>query len=298
MPRRRLDSADAMLVLANVLWSLNYATTKYAFGAWNPLAFAALRFLLAGALFASFVRWREGSLSVRRADVRLVVAAAAVGILGNQLTFNYAIENTTAGNTALILGSAPAFAALFAMMAGHERVGRRHWLALGVSVAGVALVVQGGSGVQGAGYLGDVLAVGAALTWAAYSVMLRPLFARYSASRISALMIVIGGVMLFPFGLPRSCRRTGGRSGPCMWSAFGYSAIFPLVVTNVLYFRSLRRIGASRATLYMYLQPFLGVVFAAILIGEQVTAVQVLGGVVIVTGVSLGKLFPGATVRE
>jgi drug/metabolite transporter (DMT)-like permease len=298
VPRRRLDSADAMLVLANVLWSLNYATTKYAFRAWNPLAFAALRFLLAGALFASFVRWREGSLSVRRADMRLVIAAAAVGILGNQITFNYAVENTTAGNTALILGASPAFAALFAMTAGHERVGRRHWLALGVSVAGVALVVQGGSGVHGAGYLGDVLAIGAALTWAAYSVMLRPLFARYSASRISALMIVLGGMMLLPFGLPQMVTQDWGSLQPLHVSAFAYSAIFPLVVTNVLYFRSLRRIGASRATLYMYLQPFLGVMFAALLIGERVTLVQVLGGVVIVAGVSLGKLFPGATVRE
>ena len=55
-------------------------------------------------------------------------------------------------------------------------------------------------------------------------------------------------------------------------------------------------VGAARATLYMYLQPFLGVMFAALLIGEQVAPVQVLGGVVIVTGVSLGKLFPGATI--
>ncbi len=287
-----------MLVLANVLWSLNYATTKYAFREWNPLAFAALRFLLAGALFASFVRWREGSLSVRRSDVRLVLACAAVGILGNQLTFNYAVENTTAGNVALILGAAPAFAALFAMMAGHERVGRRHWLALGVSVAGVALVVQGGAGVQGAGYFGDLLAVGAAVTWAAYSVMLRPLFARYSAARISALMIVVGGLMLLPFGLPQLISQDWGALGPLYVGAFAYSAIFPLVVTNLLYFSSLRRIGASRATLYMYLQPFLGVLFAALLIDEQVTLLQFLGGVVIVGGVSLGKLMPGATVRE
>jgi drug/metabolite transporter (DMT)-like permease len=162
-------------------------------------------------------------------------------------------------------------------------------------VAGVALVVQGGAGVHGAGYLGDVLAIGAALTWAAYSVMLRPLFARYSASRISALMIVLGGMMLLPFGLPQMVTQDWGSLQPLHVSAFAYSAIFPLVVTNVLYFRSLRRIGASRATLYMYLQPFLGVMFAALLIGERVTLVQVLGGVV---SVSLGKLFPGATVRE
>lgn len=295
--RGRFGTADAMLVVANVLWSLNYATTKYAFGWWLPLAFSFSRFAVAGVLFSVVVLRREGSLRVHRADVPLVLAAAAVGILGNQLTFSYAVDNTTAGNVALILGAAPAFAALFAMLAGHEHVRPRHWMALGVSVAGLGLVVQGGAGVAGAGYLGDLLAVGAALTWAAYSVMLRPLFGRYSAARISALMIVIGGTMLFPFSLSQLLAQDWSLP-PLAVSAWAYSAVFPLLVTNLLYFRALRTIGASRATLYMYLQPFLGALFAAWLLGEQVTGLQILGGAVIVGGVSMGRLMPGATVRE
>ena len=286
-----------MLVVANVLWSLNYATTKYAFGWWLPLAFSFSRFAVAGLLFSAVVLRREGSLRVSRSDVPLVVAAAGVGILGNQLTFTYAVDNTTAGNVALILGAAPAFAALFAMLAGHEHVRPRHWLALGVSIAGLGLVVQGGAGVAGAGYLGDLLAVGAALTWATYSVMLRPLFGRYSAARISSLMIIVGGTMLFPFSLTQLLSQDWSLP-PLAWSAWVYSAIFPLLVTNLLYFRALRRIGAARATLYMYLQPFLRALFAAILLGEQITALQVAGGAVIVLGVSLGQLMPGATVRE
>jgi drug/metabolite transporter (DMT)-like permease len=244
------------------------------------------------------VLWREGSLRVRRSDVKLVVATAAVGILLNQLTFNYAVDKTTAGNTALILASAPAFAALFASLAGHEHVQRKHWLALGVSVAGVGLVIQGGSGVAGVSLVGDLLAVGAAITWAAYSVMLRPLFGRYSAARISALMVSIGSVMLLPFGLPQMHEQDWAGISGLHWAAWGYSIIFPVLVTNLLYFRALRTIGASRATLYMYLQPFLGALFAAWLLGEQVTGLQILGGAVIVGGVSMGRLMPGATVRE
>jgi len=289
---RRLDSADAMLVVANVLWALNYAITKSAYDAWQPLAFSATRFAVAGLLFSLLVLWREGSLHVRRADIRLVLAAAFVGILLNQLTFAYAVDNTTAGNVALILASAPAFAALFAMVAGHEHVTRRQRQPV------AALVVEGGAGVKGAGYLGNLLAVGAAVTWAAYSVMLRPLFARYSAARISALMISIGAAMELPFALPQLISQDWGSIQAVHISAWVYSALGPLLLTNLLYFRSLRRIGASRATLYMYLQPFLAVVFAALLISEQVTALQVAGGIVIVVGVSLGRLMPGATVRE
>jgi len=296
--RRSPDSADAMLVLANVLWSLNYATTKYAFGAWLPLAFASTRFVVAGTLFAAVV-WRlEGSLRVRRSDVPLVVATAAVGILLNQLTFNYAVDRTTAGQTALILASAPAFAALFATLAGHEHVRARHWGALSVSVAGVLLVIEGGSGVAGVSLLGDLLAVGAAVTWAGYSVMMRPLFGRYTASRISALMLLIGGAMLLPFGAPQLAEQDWGNVHGLYLGAWVYSTIGPLLITNILYFRALRGIGASRATLYMYLQPFLGALFAALLLGESVTALQLLGGAVIVGGVSMGRLLPGATVRE
>jgi drug/metabolite transporter (DMT)-like permease len=249
-----------MLVLANVLWSLNYATTKLAFRGWNPLAFALSRFMVAGVIFSAYVWWREGSLAIRRADMPLLVAASAVGICLNQLTFNYAVDNTTAGNVALILASAPAFAALFASALRHEHVRPRHFAALGVSAIGVGIVIQGGSGVHG--------------------------------------FSLIGGFMLAPFGIPQALSQDWGRLGAVSLSTWAYSTVFPLLVTNLLYFRSLRRVGASRATLYMYLQPFLGALFAAALIGESVTPVQVAGGVVIVLGVSLGQLLPGAALRE
>ena len=58
-----------MLVLANVLWSLNYATTKYAFERWNPLAFSGMRFTIAGLAMAAIVLRLEGSLRVARRDV-------------------------------------------------------------------------------------------------------------------------------------------------------------------------------------------------------------------------------------
>jgi drug/metabolite transporter (DMT)-like permease len=48
-------------------------------------------------------------------------------------------------------------------------------------------------------------------------------------------------------------------------------------------------VGAARATLYMYLQPFLGAVFAAWLLGENLVAIQLIGGAVIVGGVALGR---------
>jgi len=278
-----------MLVAANVIWSLNYATTKYAFERWSPIAFSGLRFATAGIALALFVRWREGGLGVDRSDVRLVVLCGVVGIFLNQLTFTYAVDYTAAANVALILAAAPAFAAVFAVMLGHERVRPAHWLALGVSLVGVGLVVVGGSDLAGFSLRGDLLAVGAALTWAAYTVMLRPLLGRYSAIRISALVILVGAVIMAPVTVVQVANQDFDSLRRLDWAAWLYSTIGPLLVTNWLYFRALHRVGAARATLYMYLQPFLGAVFAAWLLGEKLVAVQLIGGGVIVGGVALGR---------
>lgn len=286
---RRPDPADGMLVAANVIWSLNYATTKYAFERWSPIAFSGLRFATAGIALALIIRLREGGIGVERRDVRLVVLCGIVGIFLNQLTFTYAVDYTAAANVALILGSAPAFAAVFAVVFGHERVRPAHWLALAVSLVGVALVVVGGSNLAGFSLRGDLLAVGAALTWAAYTVMLRPLFGRYSAGRISALVILIGATVMAPVTVVQVANQDFGALTRLDWGAWAYSTIGPLLVTNWLYFRSLHRVGAARATLYMYLQPFLGAVFAAWLLGEKLVAVQLVGGAVIVGGVALGR---------
>lgn len=286
---RRVEAADGMLVLANVIWSLNYAVTKYALERWSPLAYSGLRFATAGLLLMAIVRIREGAVGVARRDVPLVVACASTGILANQLTFTYAVHYTAAANVALILASAPAFAALFAVGLRHERVRRAHWGALAISLGGVALVVQGGSGLRGFSLRGDLLALGAAVTWAAYTVMLRPLFARYSANRLSALVIVIGAAMLSPFTAVQAGAQDFGSLGWLRWAGWAFAVVGPLLVTNWLYFTALDRIGAARATLYMYLQPFLGAVFAAWLLGERLTATQLAGGVVIVGGVALGR---------
>jgi drug/metabolite transporter (DMT)-like permease len=61
------------------------------------------------------------------------------------------------------------------------------------------------------------------------------------------------------------------------------------VITNVLWFRSLDRIGPSRATLATNLQPFVAAVFAVVLLSETLTAIQVAGGVLIAAGILVAR---------
>ncbi len=111
-----------MLVAANLLWGANYAMSKFAYGAWNPLAFSVTRFLIAGVICTALVRRHEGPPRIARAHIPMLLGCAAVGITANQLFFTTATDHTTAGNVVLIMTASPALAAFFAMVAGHEHV--------------------------------------------------------------------------------------------------------------------------------------------------------------------------------
>ena len=74
-----------------------------------------------------------------------------------------------------------------------------------------------------------------------------------------------------------------------MWVCLAYAVIGPLVLTNILWFKAVSRVGPSRATLVANLQPFIAAVFALVLLSESITPVQVAGGLLIGGGILLAR---------
>ncbi len=281
-----------MLLTTVVLWSLNYTATKYVLEhGFRPLAYSATRFGAAAVLFAAFTFAVERSFRVRRKDVWLILAAAGVGIWLNQMSFVYAIKLTSASTVALILGMTPIFAALFSFAGGLERPTQRFWLAAAVSFGGAALVALGSGGGLSTSLKGDALAVGTAATWALYSVLVAPLMRRYSPYRISALVLLIGWCAVALTGLPQLGSQDFNFGWP-VWLVLAFATLGPLFLTNILWFRSIHRVGPSRATLFANIQPFVAAVFALLLLSERMTVLQVGGGILIGAGILLSRRRP------
>ena len=288
---RRIQSVDVMLLTTVLLWALNFTVTKYVLThGFKPLAYSALRYGGAALLFSGLTYRMEGTLSVRRRDLPLLLVAAGIGVWVNQITYMYAVKLTTATTVALILGSTPIFAALIARAAGLERLSRIFWLASLVSFGGVALVAAGSGGGVSGDVTGDVLAVGAAATWAAYSVIVAPLMRGYSPYQISAVVLFVGWVPLVATGSGQLASQDWGAVGWLDWVCLGYALLGPLVLTNVLWFRAIDRVGPSRATLFANLQPFVAAIFALAILSEKITWLQILGGVAIGAGILLCRV--------
>lgn len=288
---RRPTTVELMLLTTVVLWALNVTVSRYLLTeGFMPLAYSTLRYGAAAVLFLALTVALERGLGVARRDVRRAAAATALLFL-NQLGFVYALERTTASTVGLILGATPVFAALFGAALGIERVTSRLWGAVAVSFAGVALVALGSRGELSGDVAGNLLGVATAATWAAYSIAVTPLMDRYSPYRVSALVLVATAVALGAAGAGQTADQELGL-GWELWALFAFAVLGPLVVTNVLWYRSLHRIGAARATLAANLHPFVAVVFAVVLLSETITLVQLAGGLLIALAIALGRRRP------
>ena len=281
-----------MLLVTVTIWAFNFTVTKYAFeNGFKPLAYSSVRFTLAGLLFAGLTYAREGSFRLERRHLLLLLGAAFVGIYLNQLSFVYAIDLTSASTTGLIFGTLPIVTALFAFVFGIERLSRRLWFASAVSFVGVALVAVGGEEGFAADLLGNLLAFAAAATWGLYSVAIVPLLRHYSPYRISAIALLVGAMPALLTALPQLLDQDWDLP-PLVWAAFAFAVVGPLVVTNVLWFTAIDRVGPSRATLVANLQPFLAALFAVVLLSEAMTVVQLVGGATIAVSLVLARRRP------
>ena len=280
-----------MLLSTVLLWAVNLSVTKVILDeGLAPLSYATVRYGLAAAIFVALALVVEGTLRIARGHLRYV-ALAAVTLWVNQVCFVFALDLTAASTVGILLGAIPVFTGLFGLALGTERATGRFWMAAAVSFAGVALVALGAAGEVSASLTGVVLGIATAATWAAYSVVFAPLTKTYSVVRISAVVLPCTWVLIALAGIPQT-RDQDWSFGWEIWALLVFATIGPLVVTNVLWFRSIRRIGANRATLIANLEPFVAAVLAVILLSEPLGLLQVLGGFAIAAGIALGRRRP------
>jgi drug/metabolite transporter (DMT)-like permease len=280
--------ADVMLLVTVTLWALNFSVSKYVLeNGFTPLTYSATRYGAAALIFLAIVLLWERTLQIGRRDFAIVAGAVAL-LLANQLSFVFALDLSTATTVALLFGTLPIFTALIARLVGVERLGNRFWIAAVLSFGGVALVTAGSDGGLSGNLLGNVLAVLGAATWGGYSVALAPLMQRYSPFRLSAIFLFAVFLALLVLGSAQLGDQEW-QLGGLVWAAFAFAVVGPLVITNLLWFTAIDRVGPSRAALFANLQPFLAAIIALLLLSERLTMLQVAGGLAIGAGIVFSR---------
>ena len=286
-----------------VIWGTNYSIVKSAFREVDPQACNALRMLIASATFLAVIALfrlrpaRPGfAASIFRTPARMtrrdVLELVGLGIVGHffyQYFFIAGVALTSVANSSLMLAATPVVIALLSAVLGYERISPRHWAGAALSMLGIYIIVGRGVDLDGHGLTGDVMMVAAVLCWALYTLGSRRLIARHSPVAVTGLSMTIGTLVYAPV--------MWGHVGAVPWAAVSartwisivYSSIFALCVAYTIWYAAVRQIGSARTSVYSNVIPIVAMATAVIVLGEPLTAANVIGAIAVLVGVGLTR---------
>jgi drug/metabolite transporter (DMT)-like permease len=286
--------ADAALLLMVLIWGVNFAIAKNALAELPPLVFNELRFPFAALVVYAALRRRGPIPRPDRADLGRVIF---LGILGNvfyQQFFIFGLANTRAGIASVLLAGTPIATTVLSSFAGHERIRARVWTGILASFVGIVLVVVNG-GADRAGensLLGNLLMIGATVSWALYTVGSRPLIERYGSIAVTAWTLWIGTVGICIIGLPATLRTDLGDVRWTTWLAILYAGALSIGLAYLIWYHGVRALGNTRTAAYSNLTPVVALLVAWLWLDEVPALGQLVGAAIIIVGVWVVQIAP------
>jgi drug/metabolite transporter (DMT)-like permease len=203
-----------------------------------------------------------------------------------QIAFAMGMARTTAGNTALIMSSIPMWTAIISVTFVRERLGRLAWVGLTVTFVGTAIVTlqKVGVTVTTGNVVGNFIVLFAALAWAVGSVISRPILRFVSPIKLAFLATL--GTLPIHFLAARASLNPESITAIewSTWFCILYSGIFSTGLAYAMWNYGVQQLGASHAAVFQNLVPLVALACSWLVLGEVVTTVQAIGGMMIIIG--------------
>lgn len=283
---------QALLLGTAAVWGANLSVVKLLLVQMEPLLVSVLRMAVAAVAVAAVVAWRRMPWPpLSRRQWLALAGCAFLMVYLNQLFFTQGVAGTQAANAALIIALNPLVSSLLAVALLGDRLSPPRILGVALGFGGVAAVVlhRPGMALGGAG-LGDLLVLCSVTTWVLGGVMVQRLARGIDPLFISAVLNVIGTVLLLlhvglrPSPLVVDASRINGMTVVLI----GVSGLLATALGGIVWNRALMVLGVARTALYSYWVPIFGVLFAVLLLGEPLTVWHGVGLAAVLAGTWLG----------
>lgn len=283
-----------LALITIIIWGTTFVATKTLLRDYDALQIMLLRFSLAWVVLLLLTRKIE-----RPKNLKEEAGIFALSLSGVSLYYffeNTALTYTLASNVSILLAAAPIFTAILAhFFTKDEKLSARIWAGFGIAIAGVVLVVFNGTYVLKLNPLGDALSLLAALSWGVYSVLLKSYVSRYNGLELTRRMAFYAILLTAPFalwnkGLPPLAPLLKGENLFCLL----FLGILGSALCYAAWNKAIERIGLVNTNNYIYLNPFVTMVAAAVVLDEQITGAGVVGAVLIVGGIFVSEYTGGS----
>ncbi|UCG60311.1 MAG: DMT family transporter [Candidatus Zixiibacteriota bacterium] len=279
------------IVLLQLLDAFCFPVTRFGVQLIEPFTFAFFRFTVSSIVLLSIVRIMKPGPPIVRADWWKIIMLSILIIPGNQMLYMFGQSKTAAGHGAFLFATSPVWIFLLAVFHLKEKVTWQKLAGMVLSFAGVLAIMLGGKAVFGAEYLwGDITVLLAVLAWCYYTIIGKRLVERYGAFRITAYALSIGSALYFPFGVYRAATLDYSQTTAGAWLAVAYMALGMSVALYVLWYWVLKHMEASRLAIWHNFFPVISAVVAYFALGEPLTATFVIGGILVLAGVTINEV--------
>ena len=271
------------------IWGGMYVVSKVVLDIIPPFSLVSLRLLL-GALTLAIVLIIRGFPTLTRRQFWQVMGVGFVGY-GISLSLQFlGTKLSTAGNGSLVTSATPAFVLIFAWILLKEKITTLRLMALFLATLGVVAVIDPRSAQLNPDlFLGNLLLLGAALTWALYSVLVRKATQDVEVLPFSLIAFLGGLPVSMPAGAWELNTIGVGEISLGIVGGVLFLGIISTALAMVLWNNAFTLVDANLASLTFFAQPVVGTLLGWLFLGEKITPLFLLGGLLIGVGLVISS---------
>lgn len=266
------------------IWGGMYVVSKVVLEIIPPFALVSIRLLL-GALTLVIVLLIRGFPKIPRQQFLQVLGVGFVGY-GISLSLQFlGTKLSTAANGSLVTSATPAFVLVFAALLLRERITPLRLTALVLATLGVLAVIDPRSAQLNPDlFLGNLALIGAAITWALYSVLVRKATQNLDVLSFSLIAFIGGLPVTVPVGAWELQTVGVGQITLGVIGGILFLGVISTALAMVLWNTAFAFLDASLASLTFFAQPVVGTLLGWLFLGERITPLFLLGGFLIGLG--------------
>jgi len=270
-----------------LFWSLNFTIGKVALREFPAMLVVGLRTAIAAACMLPIYYWQHrGKPESWRntTDFRWLLVLGILGVVLNQLFYVLGLSLTSVVHAAIITTLTPVLVLIFAALLKQENLTVLKALGMTIAASGVIAMQLSKSEASGATLLGDGFAFLSVIGFAIFTVKSKQFTQRHTGLTAMTIAYVGGAVALAPMTLWMCTRFDLSKVSVAAWLSLIYMAVFAAVIAYLIYYYALTYLPASRVSAVSYLQPVVATLFAVGFLGERISTVLIIGGILVLTG--------------
>ena len=286
------------LIFTTFCWGGTFVAGRILGETTSPINSAFYRFAIATIVLVFLIKIIDGKIPIPPKETWLrLLFLGLTGVFSYNILFFEGLKHIEAGRASLLIALNPLAITASAVILFGEKLSPKQYLGIFISLCGAVFVITNGHPstifTGGFGY-GELAILGCVASWTAYSVTGRSVVGSISPITAVFYSSLIGTLLLLPFAMMAGCFSAAVNFDGKEWLNLIFLGLLGTAIGFTLYYLAIRKIGASRSSVFINLVPLFSIILSILLLDESLKKSVLIGGLILLLGVYLTNR-PAAT---